>query len=136
MTVRRVRDHVPEDVLNVRVPRLAVTATHDLLELPEVFGLAAVTDPTRGHFPGISTRPLAVTQARQNVVAAFQAAGFEVAAITAFGAVGGGMPPPSRYRVRHVELDFSRPFVFLTVDRRSRLIMAAGWVTEPEPWSD
>ncbi|YCK34153.1 serpin family protein [Actinomadura sp. ATCC 39365] len=136
MTVRHVRDHVPEDVLNVRVPRFTVTATHDLLELPEVFGLATVTDPNRGHFPGISTQPLAVTQARQNVVAAFQAAGFEAAAITAFGAVGGGMPPPSRYRVRHVDLDFSRPFGFLAVDRRSRLIMAAGWVAEPEPWSD
>ncbi|MEV3984821.1 serpin family protein [Nonomuraea sp. NPDC049758] len=135
LTVRHVRDHVPEDVLNVRVPRFTIAATHDLSELPEVFGLATVTDPDRGHFPGISTQPLAVTQARQNVVAAFHSAGFEAAAITAFGAVGGGMAPPSRYRVRHVDLEFSRPFGFLAVDRRSRLVMAAGWVAEAEAWS-
>ncbi|MEW1840675.1 serpin family protein [Nonomuraea angiospora] len=122
MTVRHVRDHAPDDVLNVTVPRFAIASTHDLLDLPEVFGLATVTDPIRGHFPGISTQPLAVTQARQNAVATFQATGFESAAITALGAIGIGIAPPPPYRVRHIDLDFSQPFGFLTVDRRSRLI--------------
>ncbi|MEV4109375.1 serpin family protein [Nonomuraea sp. NPDC049695] len=135
MTVRHVRDRAPDDVLNVRVPRFTVTSTHDLLDLPEVFGLAAVTDVTRGHFPGISAQPLAVTQARQNAVATFQATGFESAAMTAFGAVGGGTAPPPPYRVRHIDLDFHHPFGFLTVDRRSHLILTAGWVAEPETWT-
>lgn len=132
LTVRHVRDHTPDDALNVTVPRFTITSTHDLLDLPEVFGLATVTDVTRGHFPGISTQPLAVTQARQDAVATFQATGFEAAAVTAFGAVGAGIAPPPPYRVRHIDLDFSHPFGFLTVDRRSRLILTAGWVAEPQ----
>ncbi|MFI6739249.1 serpin family protein [Nonomuraea sp. NPDC050451] len=132
MTVRHVRDHAPGDVLNVTVPRFTVTSTHDLLDLPEVFGLATVTDVTRGHFPGISALPLAVTHARQNAIASFQATGFEAAAITALGAVAAGIAPPPPYRVRRIDLDFSHPFGFLTVDRRSRLILTAGWIAEPE----
>ncbi|MFI9838262.1 serpin family protein [Nonomuraea sp. NPDC051941] len=132
VTVRHVRDRAPDDALNVTVPRFTIASTHDLLDLPEVFGLATVTDVTRGHFPGISAQPLAVTQARQDAVATFQATGFEAAAVTALGAVGGGIAPPPPYRVRHIDLDFSHPFGFLTVDRRSRLILTAGWVAEPQ----
>ncbi|KAB8195489.1 proteinase inhibitor I4 serpin [Nonomuraea phyllanthi] len=136
MTVRHLRDRAPDDVLNVKVPRFTITSTHDLLDLPEVFGLATVTDPSRGHFPGISSRPLAVTQARQNAVATFQATGFEAAATTVFGAVAGGIAPPPPYRVRHIDLHFNHPFGFLTVDRRSHLILTAGWVAEPETWPE
>lgn len=32
-----------------------------------------------------------------------------------------------------VEADFDRPFGFLAVHRTSRLVLAAGWVTEPVP---
>lgn len=131
MTVRHVRDHAPDDVLNVTVPRFTITSTHDLLKLPEVFGLATVTDTSRGNFPGISTEPLAITQAQQNAVATFSATGFESAAITGFAAVAGMAPPPP-HRARHIDLDFSHPFGFLAVDRRSRLILTAGWVAEPE----
>ncbi len=76
LTVRHGRDRPPDDVLNVTVPRFTISSAHDLLGLPEVFGLAIVTDPDRGHFPGISPQPLAVTQARQNAVATFQATGW------------------------------------------------------------
>ncbi|MFC4111570.1 serpin family protein [Nonomuraea zeae] len=135
ITVRFARDHAPDDALNVRVPRFTVTSEHDLLDLPEVFGLATVTDARSGHFPGISAMPLAVTQARQSAVASFQATGFESAAVTAIGAVAGAIAPPPPYRVRHIDLDFARPFGFLTVDRRSHLILTAGWVDEPETYS-
>ncbi|WP_090764189.1 serpin family protein [Nonomuraea maritima] len=132
LTVRLVRDHTPDDALNVTVPRFTVTSEHDLLDLPQVFGLATVTDVTHGHLPGVSPVPLAVTQARQNVVASFEATGFESAALTAVGAVGAGPAPRPPYRVRHVGLDYARPFGFLTVDRRSHLILTAGWIDEPE----
>ncbi|MGW4412401.1 serpin family protein [Nonomuraea sp. NPDC004702] len=135
MTVRHARGHALEDILNVRIPRFTVTATHDLLDLPEIFGLSTVTDSTRGHFPGISTWPLAVTQAQQNTVATFQAAGFESAAMTTFGAAPGG-PTPMPHRVKNVDIDFSHPFGFLTVNRSSQLIVTAGWVAEPEAWSE
>ncbi len=136
MTVRFVRARTPEDLLDVTVPRFSVGSAHDLLDLPEVFGLRTVTDVTRGHFPGISTEPLAVTQARQNAVATFRATGFESAAVTAIGVAAGGAAPRNPYRVRLIDLDFSRPFGFLTVDRRTRLILTAGWIAEPEAWSE
>ncbi|MFI9597093.1 hypothetical protein [Nonomuraea sp. NPDC052265] len=52
LTVRHVRDHAPDDVLNVRVSRFTITATHVLLNLPNLADMVTVTDPTRGHFPG------------------------------------------------------------------------------------
>ncbi|MEU8145443.1 serpin family protein [Nonomuraea sp. NPDC048901] len=94
--------------------------------------VADVLNPARGHFPGISTEPLAIAQARQNATATFQAHGFEAAAVTAMGAVAAGIAPRPPYRARRVDVDFTRPFGFLAVDRRSRLILTAGWVAEPE----
>ncbi|MEU6429461.1 serpin family protein [Microbispora sp. NPDC046973] len=136
MTVRFVRAHAPEDLLDVTVPRFSISSTHDLLDQPGVFGLATVTDVTRGHFPGISTEPLAVTQAQQNAVATFQATGFESAAVTAIGVAAGGVATRPPYRIKYIDLDFSRPFGFLTVDRRTRLILTAGWIAEPDAWPE
>ncbi|MFC0549686.1 serpin family protein [Planotetraspora thailandica] len=132
MTVRSVRSYDPGDFLSVTVPRFTVASSHDLLGLPAVFGLDAVTDRTRGHFPGISTEPLAVSQARQDAVATFNASGFEAAAVTAVGAIAAGIAPPPPHRVKNVDVEFSRPFGFLAVDRRSGLVLTAGWVAEPE----
>ncbi|MFB4270881.1 serpin family protein [Nonomuraea sp. GTA35] len=134
ISVRFVRDHKPYDRLNVTVPRFTVTSAQDLLDLPQVFGLATVTDTTRGHFPGISTTPLAITHAQQNALATFQADGFQAAAVTATGAVASGVTPRPPYRAKHIDVDFVHPFGFLAVDRRSRLILTAGWVAEPETW--
>lgn len=123
-------------VLAVSTARFTVRAEHDLLERPEAFGLRTAVDRSTGHFPGISPVPLAVSSARQNVVAAFTARGFEAAAVTAFGMAAAGVPTR---RSRHVSALFERPYGFLAVHRRSGLILAAGWVTEPDdapdhPW--
>ncbi|WP_119727690.1 serpin family protein [Thermomonospora amylolytica] len=134
VVVRTVESFTPGDVLYQAVPRFTVTSSHDLLKVPEVFGLQSVTDRGRGHFPGISAEPLAIGQARQDALASFQALGFEAAAVTAFTAVpGGAAPPSSTYRVKVIEVRFDRPFGFLTVHRTSGLILTAGWVAEPEP---
>ncbi|PZG17170.1 serpin family protein [Nonomuraea aridisoli] len=132
MSVAQVRATEPGDRLDVTVPRFTVSSTHDLLRLPEVFGLATVSDTSCGHFPGISPEPLAVGQATQAAVAVFSATGFESASVTAFDAVGGGAPPREPYRIRRVRAVFGRPFGFLTVERRSRMILTAGWVADPE----
>ncbi|MFG1963822.1 serpin family protein [Nonomuraea sp. NPDC049028] len=132
INISAVPAYEPDDLLTVTVPRFTVTASLDLLALPDVFGLATVTNPARGHFPGISTEPLAIAQARQNATATFQAHGFEAAAVTAMGAIAAGIAPRPPYRARRVDVDFTRPFGFLAVDRRSRLILTAGWVAEPE----
>ena len=48
---------------------------------------STVTDASRGHFPAISPKPLAVSQARQSAATVFTADGFEAAAVTAGGAM-------------------------------------------------
>ncbi|MFB4276928.1 MULTISPECIES: serpin family protein [unclassified Nonomuraea] len=132
VTVVREPASEPGDRLKVTVPRFTISARHDLLSLPEVFGLATVTDTNRGHFPGISPEPLAIEDAAQVTVADFSATGFESATITAFGAVGGGIPRLP-YRARHVHVVFDRPFGFLAAERRTGLILTAGWVADPQP---
>ncbi|MFZ3474474.1 serpin family protein [Streptomyces sp. 4.24] len=116
--------------LNIETVAFEVQAEHDLLDHPRLFGLESAADSRRGHFPGISADPLAVGSARQSAVARFHAEGFEAAAVTALGAVGGAAPR-LKYRVRRAEVAFHRPFGFLAVHRTSRLVLAAGWVAEP-----
>ncbi|MET9885494.1 serpin family protein [Streptomyces sp. NPDC006430] len=132
LTVRTVDAYAPEPVLHVDTVAFSVRAEHDLLEHASLFGLESASDPTSGHFPGISPEPLAVGSARQSAMAAFDATGFEAAAVTAIAAQPGGGPPPRPgHRVRRVEVSFHRPFGFLAVHRTSRLVLAAGWVADP-----
>ena len=133
LIVERVPDDQPEDRLLVLAPRFRVEGDHDLLARPQLFGLDTVTDTSRGHFPAISAKPLAVSQAKQSAAALFTAEGFEAAAVTAVGAVAAGMPPVPPRRVKQVRVEFDRPFGFFALHRTSDLILAAGWVAEPEP---
>ncbi|MFE7527301.1 hypothetical protein ACFU7Y_16490 [Kitasatospora sp. NPDC057542] len=114
-----------------------ITARHDLLEVPELFGLRTATDRTRGHFPGISAEPLAVGAAAQTVTATFGARGFRSASVTALSVAGAGAGLPRyRYRVRRISARFDRPFGFLAVHRTSRLVLNAGWITEPDAFEE
>ncbi|MGE7387211.1 serpin family protein [Streptomyces sp. NPDC004126] len=133
LTLRTVRSESPEPRLGISTPAFEVRADHDLLAHARLFGLEAAADRGSGSFPGISSTPLAVGSARQSAVARFHATGFEAAAVTAFGAVGAGLPR-LRYRTRHAQARFDRPFGFLAVHRTSRLVLAAGWVTDPLPY--
>ncbi|WFB06665.1 hypothetical protein LRS74_06120 [Streptomyces sp. LX-29] len=122
--------------LNLATVRFTVRAEHDLLDSAGLFGLRTATDPGRGHFPGISPTPLAVTSARQSMTAGFTATGFEAAAVTSVGMGLGGVP---RQRSKQVGARFDQPFGFLARHRASGLILAAGWVTDPDkapnrPW--
>ena len=122
-------DFTSADRLRALVPRFRVGASHDLLRQPDVFGLQTVTDTTRGHFPVMSRYPLAVSAAKQNAVAHFTAKGFEAAAVTVFGFAAAGMPTQ---KAKQVSVTFDRPFGFYAVHHPSGLILAAGWVAEPE----
>lgn len=123
----------PEPVLGLSTVAFSVAAEHDLLERAPLFGLTEAARASTGHFPGVSSHPLAVGEARQSAVAAFHARGFEAAAVTAIAMQPGGAPPPQRYRVRRIDVRFDRPFGFLSVHRASGLVLAAGWVADPEP---
>ncbi|MFD5877586.1 serpin family protein [Streptomyces yangpuensis] len=136
--VRRTRPVPPS--LEVTTAAYDVNASHDLLALHRLFGLTTARDTSRGHFPGISDFPLAIGSAQQNTMAKFGALGFEAAAVTAFGAVGAGIPD-LRYVTTRISAAFDRPFGFLALHRHTRLVLTAGWVTDPLPlpeydWED
>jgi hypothetical protein len=114
---------VPTVVLSM--PYFEVDAEHDLLQQPEVFGLQSATDSTRGHFPGLSPFPLAVSKAKQAVMARFSATGFEAAAVTAMAMVAGSAPMPGGKALK-VSLD--QPFGFIAVHRPTGVPVVAGWV--------
>ncbi|KOU70087.1 proteinase inhibitor I4 serpin [Streptomyces sp. MMG1533] len=123
--------------LKVETPAFDLSARHDLLALHRVFGLSTAMDTSAGHFPGISGLPLAVASAQQSATAAFGRLGFRAAAVTALGiALVGGAPPALRWTATTVRATFDRPFGFLAVHRHTRLVLAAGWVTDPEPYPE
>lgn len=118
--------------LEVSTVAFEATASHDLLKHHELFGLTAARTPVPGHFPDMSPTPLHVEKARQSAMARFGALGFEAAAVTAVPMAAAGVPE-LRWLVTSVEATFDRPFAFLAVHRHTRLVLAAGWVSEPVP---
>ncbi|MFG2985416.1 serpin family protein [Streptomyces sp. NPDC048258] len=136
LTIRTVPSASPRPCLSVSTPAFEVRAEHDLLDQARLFGLEAASDTRAGHFPGISSAPLAVGSARQSALARFHARGFEAVAVTALAMAVGAGPPRCRYRARHANVRFHRPFGFMAVHRTSRLVLAAGWVTDPSPYEE
>ncbi|MFB6850179.1 serpin family protein [Streptomyces sp. NPDC056373] len=141
LRVEKVRCTRPEPPwLDVTTVAYHMNASHDLLRLHRLFGLTTACDASRGHFPGISGFPLAIGSAEQNIMARFGALGFEAAALTAFDVVAGGLSD-LRYVTKGITADFDRPFGFLALHRHTRLVLTAGWVTDPLPspeydWED
>ncbi|MEZ0069996.1 serine protease inhibitor [Streptacidiphilus sp. MAP12-20] len=124
-----------EPTLHVSTVPFTVSARHDLLDHPDLFGLRTAADASRGHFPGISTMPLAIQQAAQAMTATFGARGFHSAAVTAFAMMGGGIPRYP-YRAREISVRFDRLFGFLALHRTSRLVLNSGWVTNPDTFEE
>ncbi|GLZ78691.1 hypothetical protein Afil01_34980 [Actinorhabdospora filicis] len=121
----------PAPVLRLNTVAFDVSADHDLLRHPGVFGLA--TALTRGaHFPGVSADPLEISDAAQAATATFSARGFEAAAVTVAGMRCTGMLMPQGAERRVVRVDVDRPFGYLAVHRPSGLVLVAGWVREPK----
>ncbi|MEU4118782.1 serpin family protein [Kitasatospora sp. NPDC028055] len=143
LTIEMLRRYEPADLLTVGVPQFTVAAEHDLLACKDLFGLTTLSTPseTEDRLPGLQVGglPLFVNGARQKATATFGARGFRASSVTALGgvAVGAAVSRPP-FLQRHVSVEFGRPFGFLAVHRLSRLVLAAGWVTEPDaavdPW--
>ncbi len=129
-SVRVVSSTSPVPTVALSMPSFELNAEHDLLAHPDVFGLRAATDQTRGHFPGLSPVPLAVGQAKQSIMARFSAEGFAAAAATAMSLLAGSVPhrlPPTG---RTLRVDLDGPFGFVAVHRPTGAPLVAGWVTE------
>ncbi|MEU6124750.1 serpin family protein [Streptomyces sp. NPDC047123] len=104
------------------------------------FGESVMT-PGAGPWRGVPApldvppRPLAVRRAARSATATFGALGFRAAAVTPVMGVAAGVPE-KRYVTTEVGVAFDRPFGFLAVHRTSRLVLAAGRVTDPEPFRE
>ncbi|MET9604163.1 serpin family protein [Streptomyces sp. NPDC006512] len=123
--------------LHVSTVAFDIAANHDLMARADLFGLGSAGDPSAGHFPGISGRPMAIGSARQAVTAAFTDEGFKAAVVTAMEMAAGSAPlPEEKYVNTEVYATFRRPFGFLAVHRASRLVLTAGWVTDPNPYRE
>ncbi|MEV1063258.1 serpin family protein [Streptomyces sp. NPDC050263] len=135
LRIQKVRSATPDPpTLDVATAAFDVTADHDLLAHHELFGLTTARDTDEGRFPGISALPLAVGSAQQSATAEFGAKGFRASAVTAFAPVGAGAIPRLRWTTTRLRARFDRPFGFLALHRHSRLVLAAGWITEPKPF--
>ncbi|MFF4487237.1 serpin family protein [Streptomyces sp. NPDC001544] len=117
--------------LDVTTVAFEVRTEHDLLARHRLFGLTTAQDTRYGHFPGVSADPLAIGAAGQSTVAQFTAQGFRAASVTALMPVAGSGPPQFRHESTVLRAVLDRPFAFLAVDRETRLVLVAGWVTEP-----
>lgn len=124
-----------EPSLDVSTAAFTVNAHHDLLNRADLFGLRSSTDASHGHFPGISAEPLAVQQAGQAMTATFGARGFRSGAVTAV-MLGPSGVPQYRFRAREISVRFDRPFGFLALHRTSRLVLNAGWVSDPDIYDE
>ncbi|MFD3841014.1 serpin family protein [Streptomyces sp. NPDC058642] len=133
-TVRTARPEPPS--LALSTVGFTLDADHDLLAHPGLFGLATASDRAPGHFPGISPAPLALAEGRQSATATFGAEGFRAAAVTAYVMDWMGWEPAPEHESRRACARFDRPFGFLAVHRGTRLVLAAGWVTDPEPFRE
>jgi len=127
ISLEETRSFDPAPELLLITQPFTIDAGHDLLDGDNavLFGLATATDTSRGHFPGISPKPLAISAARQDAMAAFSATGFEAAAVTAMGAVAGGLPPHTKQVLR---VEVKPPFGFFAVHRPTGLVLTAGWI--------
>ena len=107
-----------------------VRARHDLLVLPQVFGLAY-----GGDYPGIGVargRQLGVQQAAQAAMAQFTEHGFKAAAVTMTDIFATGLMRPAPHKpTTRTTVAYDRPFGFAAVHRASGLIPIAGWVGQP-----
>lgn len=133
LTVREIRAYSSQPTARLRTVAFTVSGRHDLLARAELFGLAAASDRSTGHFPGISSEvPLCVQAAAQNATASFSAEGFVAAAVTAIAWMAGAAMPSQT--AKQLTASFDRPFGFVAVHRSTGLVLVCGWVDEPEDY--
>ncbi|MEV7196710.1 serpin family protein [Streptomyces sp. NPDC093510] len=135
VVLRETRTDEPEEAPQVTLSTVefSLGAEHDLRVPPGLFGLETACASPPGSFPGISDRALAVESARQSATATFGATGFRSAAATAVAMDWMGLPS---HVTTELAVTVDRPFGFLAVHRASRLVLTAGWVTDPEPYRE
>jgi hypothetical protein len=135
LTVSEIPARFPAPTASLNTVAFTVNAHHDLLEHAELFGLRTATNGDQGRFPGISDVPLYVSAAAQDATATFSAEGFVAAAVTAISmARSAAVLREPEGTAKHLTASFDRPFGFLAIHRPSDLVLACGWVTNPDEY--
>jgi serpin (serine protease inhibitor) len=133
LTVREIPAYSSAPTARLDTVAFTVNGRHDLLAHAGVFGLAAASDRSSGHFPGISSeKPLCVQAAAQDATASFSAEGFVAAAVTAMAMMVGSAMPSNT--AKQLTASFDRPFGFVALDRSTGLVLVCGWVDEPDDY--
>lgn len=129
LSVSRRETYGGRDSVVLKLPPFEVENKHNLARHAALFGMSTAMNIHGSHFTGLASDPLALNAAGQDVIARFDAEGFEAAAVTAVGMRLGGIPQKSWSTITSVSID--RPFGFLAVDRPTGLVLVAGQVTKP-----
>jgi len=130
VTVGEISSNTGQPMTRLECVAFNLSSAHDLLALPDVFGLGHSSSPG-DRFPGVGDKPVYVQQARQNVVAEFTEQGFKAAAVTAMSMARAAMVRPPRGTAKLTTISYTRPFGFAAVHRGSGLVLVAGWVAQP-----
>jgi len=135
LAVTEIEARSPEPAANLNTIAFTVNAHHDLLARADLFGLRTAADGRVGRFPGVSGVPLYVQAAAQDATATFSAEGFVAAAVTAVTMARAlAMPRPPGQRAKLLTASFDRPFGFVAAHRPSGLVLACGWVADPDAY--
>ncbi|MFJ2663371.1 serpin family protein [Nocardia fluminea] len=129
LSVSRRETYGGGDCLVLKLPPFEIDNKHDLTGHAALFGLRTALNNSGSHFAGLAADPLALDAAGQNVMARFDATGFETAAVTAAAINLTGVPQKTWSTITAVDIE--RPFGFLAVDRPTGLVLVAGQVTKP-----
>jgi serine protease inhibitor len=106
-------------LVRLRLPRLCLATTFDLLPPLRALGLQASFDPDG--FDRLSTTPLAVPAGVGQALVRIAEEGVETAAATAVLMVAAFVPPPA------LELAFDRPFGLAVLDGTGAVPLVLGW---------
>ena len=118
-----------ENKTAIRLPKLELRSTADLVELLKKAGMTALFDPNRGDLVNIVERfPLYIGKSKQVVKLTLDENGTEAAAATyAIGMVGAAFGPPPKTNTFHAD----RPFVLVLTDAETQTVLLSAVVMEP-----
>ena len=113
----------------IRLPKLKLQCSVDLVELLRKAGMTAIFDPDRGAIVNMVERfPLYIGKSKQVVKLTLDENGTEAAAATyAIGMVGAAFGPPPKTNTFHAD----RPFVLVLTDTETQTDLLSAVVMEP-----
>ena len=117
-----------ENKTAIRIPKLELQGSFDLVELLRKAGMTAIFDPNRGDLVNMVERfPLYIGKSKQVVRLTLDENGTEAAAATyAIGMVGAAFGPPPKVNTFHAD----RPFALVLTDTETKTVLLSALVRQ------